>query len=696
MATSRKRTLLFVAVPLLILMLPLSIYWVDSAAASDKVARNVTIAGVDVGRTTESEAVAAVDEYAAYLTSLPATISVNGTEFILDPAEVGLTVDSEQAVADAMTRQKDGISEWIRAFSESVDVPVTATIDPEMLEIKLVEWEQEAIPNPAFNGSIEIVNGAVQIEYPRDGEAIDREQALTLVTAALEVGSQEVVSLPTATSVPVLTVADLDAAQEEAERIMATDVSLTQDDYGFELTVSSTNIARSLSAEVVSGPEPTIEFAFNHAIFLPIIGLERQNLELEPQDAYWETVVVDDFEDWDENYEITDSEQDDPGLPANDTITLIPHKDGTSIDAASIAQAIEGAARADGSGELPIVLGSEPDFTTAMAEAYGELYEVSEFTTYKPGVNRAHNINLMADTIDNTIVWPGDTFSVNDIIGRRTLDKGYKYDCAIVSGELSCEEEPVNVGGGVSQFGTTIFNAIYFGCYEDVTHKPHSIYFSKYPEGREATLGYPSPDVAFKNDSGAPVIIRTSYTNRSITVTFFGNQEGMTCDTERSGRTNQSSARTVYQADPDGVVAPGQEVTKSKGSGGWNVTNTRIFYDANGNEIKREDFPWRYSGEKNVILVHPCDPRGGGNGVCPVKVPGLAGSAQGAAEAALAELGLGSAVTVEGVTDPAQDGVVISVSPTGWQDPGTVINHIVGSYTEPEPPPDEGGGGEDG
>ena len=301
----------------------------------------------------------------------------------------------------------------------------------------------------------------------------------------------------------------------------------------------------------------------------------------------------------------------------------------------------------------------------------------------------------MADLVDNTIVWPGETFSINDTVGRRTLEKGFKYDCAIVSGEVLCEEEPVNVGGGVSQFGTTIFNAIYFGCYsyEAIDHKPHSVYFTKYPEGREATLGYPSPDVAFVNDSNAPIIIRTSYTDRSITVTFFGNQEGKTCGTARSERSNYRSATTVYQADEEDKVRPGNEYTKSKGSAGWDVTNTRIFYDANGVELKRESFFWRYSGEKNVILVHPCDERVGGNGECPVQVPGVVGLGQDAALAALSEVGLSGTVAYQDTSVEAENGIVIGADLSGWQELGTVVNLTVGNYVPP--PPDEGDG-EDG
>jgi len=691
MAAVRIRTALLVAVPLIILMLPLSIYFIDSAAASDRVARNISIAGVDVARYTKAEAVEAIDTYTTDLTSQTATVEVNGQQFELDPAAVGLTFATDAAIESALELRKDGIADWLKAFSEAVEVSMTASIDDDLLEAQLREWESEAIPNPAFEGSIAVVNRAVEVEYPRDGEAVDREEASDLLTEALRVGSDEVVVLPTAISTPVLTEADFDAAEQEALRMMTTAVTLTQEEYGFTFAVEPFDISRALTASVVSDDKAEIVFEFNHNVFIPIINLARPELELEPIDAHWETFLVDDHEDFDENYEIKDSPQKGQGgLPPDDTITLVPAKNGTTIDEDAVALAVEQAARGTGSGELPIVLEAAPAFTTDMAEAFGEMYEVSEFTTYMPGVNRAHNIKLMADLIDDTIVWPGDTFSVNDHVGRRTLEKGFKYDCAIVKGELQCEEEPVNVGGGVSQFGTTIFNAIYFGCYEDVTHTPHSIYFTKYPEGREATLGYPSPDVGFRNDSDAPVIIRTSHTNRSITVTFFGNQKGMTCGTVRSERSNTASPVTEYQADPDDKVRPGEEFVKSKGSKGWNVTNTRIFYDADGNEIEREPFFWRYRGGKNVILMHPCEPKVGGNGACPAKVPGVADMDEASAAATLTAEGFTVAVTYEPTDDPAQDGIVLSAGPSGWQEPGTTINVVVAQYSG------DGGGDGDG
>ncbi len=683
MATPKSRLFLFIVVPVLILLLPLTIYFIDSAAASDKVARNVSISGIDVARYTESEAVAAVEAYTADLLANTVTVEVNGETFTLKPDDVYLTFDTEAAVSAAMEQYKNGVTEWIKAFSDAVDVPVTATLDEDLLEAKFREWEQAAIPNPAFEGSIEIINQKTVTKYPTTGEALERNVSMDLIEAALMAGSTKTIVLPTAIATPTHTPTHIDAAAERADSIIANGVELTNEEYGFTFKVNSFNIARALTVNVATNGTSDIGYSIDRSVIAPLIERARSGLEIPPTDAGWDIVLVDDTEPWNENFEIPDAPRvpGAEGLPLNDTIELAPSLLGTTVDADDVFAAVEQAALGDGTGFLPLDLDAEPEFTTEDAKVYGELYEVSEFTTYMPGRNRADNIRLMAEMVDGVIVWPGETFSINEFIGERTLEKGFKYDCAIVSGELSCEQDKVNIGGGVSQFGTTFFNAIYFGCYKDVAHQPHSIYFSKYPEGREATLSYPKPDVAFENDSNAPVIIKTASTDHSVTVTFFGNKEGKTCGTERSERSNPTGPVLVYKADPDGVVAPGVEKVKSRGSGGWSITNWRIFYDADGNEIDREEFFWRYRGEKNVILLNPCDERVGGDGVCPLQVPDVSGLSSGDASSILTAAGFVVDVDLKDTTDAAKNGIVLSVSPTGYQDSGTTITIFVGDYT---------------
>jgi hypothetical protein len=114
---------------------------------------------------------------------------------------------------------------------------------------------------------------------------------------------------------------------------------------------------------------------------------------------------------------------------------------------------------------------------------------------------------------------------------------------------VECCDNPANIGGGTSQFATTFYNAVFFGCYVDVEHQPHSLYFPRYPFVREATMGFPKPDVIFLNDSDTIVYIDTSYTGGSITVTFYGNNGGRECTPERNGNTV-----TRVMTHPDGSV----------------------------------------------------------------------------------------------------------------------------------------------
>ena len=149
--------------------------------------------------------------------------------------------------------------------------------------------------------------------------------------------------------------------------------------------------------------------------------------------------------------------------------------------------------------------------------------KLSSFTTYHPCcANRVVNIQLIADTIDDTTVLPNATFSVNDATGQRTEAKGYKRAGAIVGGEIICCDSPVNIGGGTSQYATTLYNAVFYAGLVDVYHRPHSIYFTRYPLGIEATLNWTAPDVKFRNDTDWPVMINSTHTGTSITVELWG------------------------------------------------------------------------------------------------------------------------------------------------------------------------------
>lgn len=148
---------------------------------------------------------------------------------------------------------------------------------------------------------------------------------------------------------------------------------------------------------------------------------------------------------------------------------------------------------------------------------------VSRFTTYFDCCqDRVTNIRTLARAVDGYVVMPGETYSIDDVVGPRTSSKGYLPAPYLINGQGAC----CAVGGGVSQFGTTILNAVFWGGYEIGTFRPHSGWISRYPLGIEHTLVYSSIDFRFTNDTTTPVTIRTSSTSTSVTVSLYGNQGG--------------------------------------------------------------------------------------------------------------------------------------------------------------------------
>jgi vancomycin resistance protein YoaR len=219
---------------------------------------------------------------------------------------------------------------------------------------------------------------------------------------------------------------------------------------------------------------------------------------------------------------------------------------------------------------------------------------VSTFTTNHPaGQPRVTNIHRAADLIDDTVVEPGQVFSLNETVGPRTEARGF-VRAPVFYGEFT-----EDVGGGVSQLATTVFNAVFFGGYEDVYHKPHSIYFSRYPMGREATVNYPNLDLKFRNDSSHGVLVRAHYTDTSITVSFYGDKEGKVV---RAEGPNVLAVRPPATTFLDWPLLPlGEEEELEAGYAGYDVEVFRVI-ERPGEEPVRERFFWRYDMLERTVL----------------------------------------------------------------------------------------------
>lgn len=652
-----------------IVLLPLFVFALDNAMTSGEVARNVAAAGVELGGLGEEDALAALREYETELARTPAVFTVNGIAFNLLPDSIGLEIDEEDVVAAAMEQRRDqgfpgSFFSWFGSFGDRIELDVPVTVDNDLLDGIFDEWQAEAIAMPAYDGGIIVQDTRILPDYPRPGEGIDRDQAYPAVLAALQTVDRQAVDLEVTQIEPELTRADVDNAVTQAARWIDDAVTLSAADPDFSISFTREQLASALIADLTTSSETTVDLSFDPEIIAALVTPFRAEIERPPRDAEY---LIDE---------------------ATTEVTLLPSRTGTVLDMDLVVDSLERAATsASNSGVFPFGAGEQASFTTEDAEAMGDIEYVSGFTTSHPaGQPRVENIHLFADTVDGAMVFPGEVFSLNDYVGQRTTEKGYVPAPTILAGELVDD-----VGGGVSQFATTFFNAVFYGCYEDVDHKPHSYYFSRYPEVNEATISWPAPDLVFKNNTDAVVIIKTQYTASDITVQFYGNNGG--CEVERVlGERHSFTLPEEEYVAVDNLDPDEQRVTQN-GWGGFTNTVMRVMTWPDGTVVE-EPFEWRYLAAPKIIEVHPCKVPDRQGVECPIEVPSVVGGSVDGARAVLQGIGLG---LVEGapieIDSEGSNGLIVTMSPAAgeWVPAGTAITVQVGVYVPPEEPPDEEG-----
>ncbi|MED4534789.1 VanW family protein [Metabacillus fastidiosus] len=144
--------------------------------------------------------------------------------------------------------------------------------------------------------------------------------------------------------------------------------------------------------------------------------------------------------------------------------------------------------------------------------------QIGQYVTYFNSGNksRSHNISLATEAIDNHVVFPNETFSFNQIVGKRTKEKGYMSAPIIVRGELS-----EGIGGGICQVSSTLFNAVDRAGLRVVERYSHSRNVPYVPPGRDATVSWYGPDFRFQNKYNQPILIRAKRYGGSMIVTLY-------------------------------------------------------------------------------------------------------------------------------------------------------------------------------
>ena len=591
MTNLRRIAIIAALVPAGLVLLVGIVYGVDRSTNGGEILGRVSVAGVDLGGLGREDAAALMAEIEADLASAPIEVTVAGHKFSLLPSDVGYDLDTDAILAEAFAIGRDREGEWPGQFSwwishfgnDAEPLELLSTYDADAVAALISEWELEGIDAPPYAGNVEMAGYFVQWEHPSDGTGIDRITAASIIGEALEDPSRPAVELPTRALPPQLTAADIDAAVAKADRLLSGPVRLINQTFGTEIEIPRHVLADSLiiRMDTTTGP-PTFDFTWTGDA---LRGYVEPRLKAHRTEATDARIVIND----------------------DDTVSIIPSARSRAPDLEVLVGEVSAAAASiTRTGALAYDEGVEAEFSTADAEALGIREKISEFTTFHPCcAARVTNIQLIADAVDGAMVLPGETWSLNDHVGQRTLAKGYVRAGAIISGYVQCCDSDINIGGGTSQFTTTMYNAIFYAGLEDIYHMPHTMYFTRYPEGIEATLGYLSPDLVFRNNTENVVLIKTEHTDTSVTVKMFGDNGGIQVEAERSDRFNYTGPITRYEISDELCETSKEDGrVKESGSGGWSIRVYRHITYPDG-EVTTDEWVWHYDGGFKVIEYNP-------------------------------------------------------------------------------------------
>jgi vancomycin resistance protein YoaR len=562
------------------------VYGIDLLTAGGDVPRGTVVAGVDVGGLSPAAAAERLQSDLIPRVTADRDLVADDVQGVLHPPSAGIGLDVP-ATVDAVDDQP--LNPWTRVtslFSDRAVDPVLS-VDGTSLDAQL-EQLATTVDRAPVDATITVAGTTPSLVEPVAGRTLDRTGAAEAITAALAAGGDpsSPIDLP-------VEVAPVHVETAEAQRVLDETVTPA---LAAPVTVVGTD-----GADSVEIPATAI------AASLTFTPSDDGTLAVQIDPAALQTAMREGFAAF--------------GSPAKDarfevsgnSIAVVPSVDGQGINPTDLASQLLPVLDDPAPRTVTATLGPVPaDFTTEQAQALGITEQVSSFSTNFTSGPSGTNIRVVAAEVDGALVRPGETFSLNDYTGPRGTAQGYVPAAVISGGELSKA-----VGGGISQFATTMFNAVFFAGLEDVHHKPHSFYISRYPAGREATVYEGLIDLQWRNDSDTGIYVQTEWVPGSITVTFWGTKH---YEIESvSGERRNLREPAVQDKVDDGNCTP------QSGSTGFDITVTRVFKDLNsGAELRRENFNTHYAAEAVIHCVPPADPAAGqpaAGGVTPPATP---------------------------------------------------------------------------
>jgi vancomycin resistance protein YoaR len=556
-------------VALLVLAVGVALF-VRAYSVRNAVLPGVSVAGVDVGGLSREDAAARLRAELEPRLARPVRVSVGNQTLVVRPAKawtLDATATAERAYQAGRGSVLSRLGALAAPFAVTQEVAPVLEVDP---------GERQAIADRLFeltrrpeNARLKMNGKTVVVRPGTAGTTVDADPLLGSVEAAVLTGSNRLTA--TVEEVPPsITTEEAEAVAQEARTLLAAAVRIQFRNKRVG-ALSPAALAGLVRFEPQGGTyEVDLDRDGLRAALLPMVKAKLRA----PVDADFRIVGT--------------------------RVRVIPSKPGTTLDVGKARRAVLAGGLGPGRRVATVGLTAlAAELTTKEARALGIREEVSSFTTDMgaSSANRIWNVHLLGDYLDGTIVKAGQTFSYNDAIGPRTVERGFREGQMIWGGVLI-----PSIGGGVCQTATTIFNAAFEAGLPILARSNHAFYISHYPMGRDATVSWGGPEFVFRNDLKHAILIKVTYTDATFTVTFYGTKQGRRVESTTSEPANYTQPELQYAVDPG---APPNSVTRTAAGGpGFDVTVYRKVFQR-GELIREDSFFTRYKPENPTAIYGP-------------------------------------------------------------------------------------------
>lgn len=225
--------------------------------------------------------------------------------------------------------------------------------------------------------------------------------------------------------------------------------------------------------------------------------------------------------------------------------------------------------------------------------------QLSSFSTSfkSSNSNRSTNIRLCASKINGVVLMPGETFSFNSTVGKRTPEAGYKEAPAYLNGKTI-----MDYGGGICQVSSTLYNAVLYSNLEITERYNHGYQPSYVKSGLDATVSWGGPDFKFTNNRNYPIKIMTDTSNKILNIYIYG----LKTENDYTVKLEARYLSTIYYSttyQKDSSLAPGETRTIQSGSNGCKTATYKYLYDKAGNLVSSECISRDTYNPHNAIIA---------------------------------------------------------------------------------------------